>query len=322
MATMIDSLDEHMTLVGNATQIGQVQLRLHYQSLVRQGCDLPLFPDVEFKCFSQNGEDGILLYLFSLIGAVNRSVVEICAGDGTECNAANLIVNHGWQGLLFDGDSEQVARGEAFYAACRTTWVSPPTFVDAWITAENVNALVSAHGAAGQVDLLSLDIDGNDYWDLESPRLHSASRRRARVQRLLRTGTQRHDVVRSRLPARSDHAAVSLRCIPPRVREARSSEGLSAGRRPIARLQCVLRPPRHRRRAASRSLAGRVLSAHHAPPALEPERTRRNSLWQGTLGRRVELIGRALVDPANPEGVKVGLCFVATRLLQGQIKRR
>ena len=164
MDSMIDSLDEHMTFVGNATQIGQVQLRLHYQSLVRQGCDLPLFPDVEFKCFSQNGEDGILLYLFSLIGVVNRSVVEICAGDGTECNAANLIVNHGWQGLLFDGDSEQVARGKAFYAACRTTWVSPPTFVDAWITAENVNALVSAHGAAGQVDLLSLDIDGNDYW--------------------------------------------------------------------------------------------------------------------------------------------------------------
>lgn len=53
-------------------------------------------PDVEFKCFSQNGEDGILLYLFSLIGTVNRRAVEICAGDGIECNTANLIVNHGW----------------------------------------------------------------------------------------------------------------------------------------------------------------------------------------------------------------------------------
>ena len=154
-----------MTAIARETQIGQVQLRLHYRWLARQGRDqLPPFADVEFRCFSQNGEDGILLYLFSLIGAETRTAVEICAGDGIECNAANLIVNHGWQGLLFDGDREQVARGKAFYAACRTTWVSPPTVVDAWITAENVNALVGAHGASGPVDLLSLDIDGNDYW--------------------------------------------------------------------------------------------------------------------------------------------------------------
>lgn len=85
-----------MTAAGNETQVGQIQLRLHYQSLARQKCRLPAFPDVEFKCFSQNGEDGILLYLFSLIGTVNRRAVEICAGDGIECNTANLIVNHGW----------------------------------------------------------------------------------------------------------------------------------------------------------------------------------------------------------------------------------
>jgi hypothetical protein len=153
-----------MTSVAHETQIAQVQLRLHYQSLARRKDGLPSFPDVEFKCFSQNGEDGILLYVFSLIGTVNRKAVEICAGDGIECNAANLIVNHGWQGLLFDGNSEQVARGNEFYAACRTTWFAPPAFANAWITAENVNALVGSHGVAGPVDLLSLDIDGNDYW--------------------------------------------------------------------------------------------------------------------------------------------------------------
>ena len=153
-----------MMASGNETQISQLQLRLQYQALARQRGCLPAFLDVEFRCFSQNGEDGILLYVFSLIGTVNRTVVEICAGDGVECNAANLIVNHGWQGLLFDGDREQVARGKEFYAGCRTTWVSPPTFVNAWITAENVDALVSSHGSVGPIDLLSLDIDGNDYW--------------------------------------------------------------------------------------------------------------------------------------------------------------
>ena len=91
-------------------------------------------------------------------------MVEICAGDGIECNAANLIINHGWQGLLLEGDAEQVARGKAFYSTCRNTWVSPPTFVNDWITAENVDALVAGQGFSGPIDLLSLDVDGNDYW--------------------------------------------------------------------------------------------------------------------------------------------------------------
>jgi hypothetical protein len=125
---------------------------------------LPEFADVEFRCSSQNSEDGILLYIFSLLGTTNRRVVEICAGDGFECNAANLIINHGWQGLLFDGDADQIARGRSFYSTCRNTWPSPPTFVNAWVTAENIDSLITSQGIAGPVDLLSLDIDGNDYW--------------------------------------------------------------------------------------------------------------------------------------------------------------
>jgi hypothetical protein len=149
-------------------QITQLQLRLQYQDLVRRGVRLPEFADVEFRCYSQNGEDGIILYIFSLIGLTNRKVVEICAGDGIECNAANLIVNHGFEGLLFDGDPENVARGQAFYRNGRNTFVSPPTLVQAWVTAENVDSLVAQHGFGGPVDLLSLDVDGNDYWILSA----------------------------------------------------------------------------------------------------------------------------------------------------------
>ena len=145
-------------------QIAQVLLRLQYQELARRGTGLPDFASVEFRCYSQNSEDGILLYIFSLLGTTDRRVVEICAGDGIECNAANLIVNHGWQGLLLDGDAAQVERGRAFYSTCRNTWVSPPRFIHSWITADNVNALVSGQGFSGPIDLLSLDIDGNDYW--------------------------------------------------------------------------------------------------------------------------------------------------------------
>jgi hypothetical protein len=157
-------------------QIGQILLRLRYQDLPRRGIDLPTLQDVEFRCYSQNGEDGILLYIFALLGTTNRKVVEICAGDGIECNAANLLINHGWSGLLLGGDAELVARGRTFYASCRNTWVAPPTFVNAWITTDTVNGLVGEHGFSGAIDLLSLDVDGNDYWiwkalDCVSPRV-------------------------------------------------------------------------------------------------------------------------------------------------------
>jgi hypothetical protein len=145
-------------------QIAQILLRLQYRDLSRRPDALPELADVEFRCYSQNGEDGILLYIFSLLGAGSRLAVEIGAGDGIECNAANLIINHSWHGLLIDGDERQIARGRRFYAECKNTWVHPPALVASWVTVENVNALVSANGFHGDIDLLSLDIDGNDYW--------------------------------------------------------------------------------------------------------------------------------------------------------------
>src|SRR5262249_19085178 len=65
-------------------------------------------PEVEFRAFSQNGEDGALLYVFAMIGTTSRRVVEICAGNGLECNAGNLLITHGWRGLLVDGQESNV----------------------------------------------------------------------------------------------------------------------------------------------------------------------------------------------------------------------
>src|SRR4026209_1249122 len=126
-------------------QIGQILLRLRYRDLARRPDDLPDFRDVELRCYSQNGEDGFLLYLFSVLGTTNRKVVEICAGDGIECNAANLIINHGWHGLLVDGNERNVKRGKEFYANCNDTRGWPPKFVHAWITTDSIDALIRSH---------------------------------------------------------------------------------------------------------------------------------------------------------------------------------
>jgi hypothetical protein len=147
-----------------ASQAAQILLALHYQELARRKAPLPDMASVEFRCFSQNGEDGLLLYLFSLVGTTDKRSVEICAGDGIECNTANLIINHGWHGLLIDGDDKSIQRGREFYARCQDTFVRPPALARAWVTADNVNSVVTGHGFAGDIDLLSLDMDGVDYW--------------------------------------------------------------------------------------------------------------------------------------------------------------
>jgi hypothetical protein len=191
-------------------QIAQVLLRLHYQELARRGPALPAFHDVEFRCYSQNGEDGILLYLFSLLGTTDRRVVEICAGAGIECNAANLIINHAWRGLLIDGSPDNVGYGRAFYSECPNTRLSPPHLVDAWITAETVDALVTSHGFAGSFDLLSLDLDGNDYWAWKA--LTSISPRVVVLEFNSHCGPERSMTISYDPEFRLDYAATPYRC--------------------------------------------------------------------------------------------------------------
>lgn len=125
------------------------------------------FTDVEFSTFSQNGEDGMLLYLFARIGTTTKRVIELGAGDGIECNATNLVVHHGWNGLLIDGDPSLIAKGQQFYASIRNPWRfrrTGPTLAAHWITRDTINDLIAQKGFVGEVDLLSLDLDGVDYW--------------------------------------------------------------------------------------------------------------------------------------------------------------
>jgi hypothetical protein len=151
-----------------ASKVSQLILANQYREMIARGVALPALRDAEFRGFSQNGEDGILLYLFSILGMGQRRCVEICAGTGIQCNTANLIINHGWHGLLVEGDSALVEQGRCFYRSHMDTFVNPPRFVTAWITRENVNTVIRENGFEGEIDLLSLDLDGVDYWIWEA----------------------------------------------------------------------------------------------------------------------------------------------------------
>jgi hypothetical protein len=108
-----------------------------------------------FRLLSQNQEDGVLLTLFQQIGTTSRRFVEIGSG-ATGGNAAMLAGEFGWTGLLVEGD-----RGKVEYAGRR---FPRTTAVCAWVTPESVNQILEQHGYTGEVDLLSIDLDGNDYW--------------------------------------------------------------------------------------------------------------------------------------------------------------
>jgi hypothetical protein len=106
--------------------------------------DLSLF---EMRAHSQNGEDGILRIIFHKIGVTNKYCVEFGVGDGTECNTRRLVRKEGWSHLHMD---------------CRER---PPRGVHReMITAENIQRLFVKYGVPKQFDLLSIDIDSNDYW--------------------------------------------------------------------------------------------------------------------------------------------------------------
>jgi hypothetical protein len=126
-----------------------------------------------FKVYSQNDEDGIIQEIFRRIGAQHRTFIEFGVQNGSECNTAKLLLE-GWRGLWIEAASAHVATmRQSLGALMRDKRL---TLIEALITAENVNDLFSQAGFKGEIDLLSIDIDVNDYWvwkaiDVVSPRV-------------------------------------------------------------------------------------------------------------------------------------------------------
>lgn len=118
----------------------------------------------ERRYYSQNGEDGILLHLFSKIGAHTRSFIEFGIEDGVECNAANLAINFGWRGLFIEGSQRLAEKARHFYHIRNKIPPERVKIVSEFLTVENINQVFTQNSMIGEIDLLSIDVDGNDYW--------------------------------------------------------------------------------------------------------------------------------------------------------------
>lgn len=119
---------------------------------------------VEFQVFSQNGEDGILQYLVQNISIKEKKFVEFGVENYKEANTRFLLEYGNWSGLVMDGSEKNIKyiRNDDIY------WQFDLQAKQAFITRENINNLLRQGGMTGQIGVLSIDIDGNDYWVWEA----------------------------------------------------------------------------------------------------------------------------------------------------------
>ena len=119
----------------------------------------------EYSWLSQNGEDGIIRYLFEQAGYESRWLVEF-GFAAHQCNALRLLVKERFSGLLIDGSDQNV---DFFNFAARKHGIDDcARAIRAFITRDNLNELIASSGVPREIDFLSLDVDGNDYWFWES----------------------------------------------------------------------------------------------------------------------------------------------------------
>ena len=128
--------------------------------------------EAEFQVYSQFGEDGIIQWLIHNVDIKNKTFIEFGVEDYTESNTRFLLMNNNWTGLVMDGSENSInclKRWESF-------WRYDLTAVAAFITKDNINALIRGGGFRGDMGILSIDLDGNDWWilnaiDCVSPRI-------------------------------------------------------------------------------------------------------------------------------------------------------
>ncbi len=122
------------------------------------------FGDVEFSCFSQYGEDGIIDWLVSKLPQIPKKFVEFGVEDYYESNTRLLLQLRNWQGLIMDGSDDFIKE----IKSQDISWRHHVEAICAHITKENINSLLQQNGITGDIGLLSIDIDGNDYYVWQS----------------------------------------------------------------------------------------------------------------------------------------------------------
>ncbi|UCC57509.1 MAG: hypothetical protein JSU75_08035 [Gammaproteobacteria bacterium] len=116
--------------------------------------------EVEFKVFSQWGDDGIIQWLANNLDFPNKTFVEFGVENYRESNTRFLMMNNNWSGLVMDGSESNVSQiiNSEYY------WKYTLSAKSAFIDKDNINNLLSSSELHEDVGILHIDLDGNDYW--------------------------------------------------------------------------------------------------------------------------------------------------------------
>lgn len=150
----------------NRRQLGEINIllsRLKYEKILN-------LQDAEVKIFSQSGEDGILDYIIQKIKLRTISFIEIGTGDYEEANTRYLAETINCRGLLIDQNKDlNFVKKRDFY------WKKDLYLCNEKVSSKNINLLISKFGFDEKYDLLSIDIDGVDFWVLKEINLNKCS---------------------------------------------------------------------------------------------------------------------------------------------------
>jgi hypothetical protein len=131
---------------------------------LRNGPRIHKLADAEFSVFSQWGDDGIIQWLVQNLDIPAKTFAEFGVEDFRESNTRFLMMKDNWSGLVMDGSPDNVSR----ITSAEYFWRYDLTAQAAFIDKDNINTLLRDGGISGEIGLLHIDLDGNDYWILDA----------------------------------------------------------------------------------------------------------------------------------------------------------
>ncbi|MBS1974890.1 MAG: hypothetical protein JST13_11100, partial [Bacteroidetes bacterium] len=137
---------------------GQIQAFLNNQKDT-----IKSLQEVEFRVFSQWGDDGIIQYLVNKLDIPNKTFIEFGVENYKESNTRFLLINNNWSGLVIDGTKSNID----YIKHDVISWGFDIHATYSFITKDNINQLLKDFldkGYNSKIGILSIDIDGNDYW--------------------------------------------------------------------------------------------------------------------------------------------------------------
>ena len=168
-ADMVIAVSEQKSYAASFRQIANEQKKALFLtakcfSTAVKNRKIDTLEEVEFRVFSQWGEDGIIQWLINNTVLDKKIFVEFGVEDYVESNTRFLLMNNNWAGLVIDGSEENVKKIRQW----DDYWKYDLRAVSRFITRDNINSIISENGIEGDIGILSVDIDGIDYWVLDS----------------------------------------------------------------------------------------------------------------------------------------------------------